>query len=105
MKLEINDWYKIYRDIPKISSWIIGILYAIWAIIDPSVFNGSKYGYEEVYGIMQLGSWILPFMIWLAIGTLYAIANYFVLSAIWSVNIIKINHLEEISKKLEKNDQ
>ena len=92
MKLPSNKtWYGFYKKLPEISSIALGILFFLWAIIDPSAIQ-----YGDSYGVMQIDSWFGAFFIWLLIGAVFVTLTYCLLKITFSKTLLEMEYLESI---------
>ena len=100
MNLPDTDYakrYETYRNLPAISSIILGVLVLIWSIVDVATF-GSYYS----YGIMRLESAGMALFIWWAIGAVLCALTYYLTSLSIAPTIVRTDAVLEINKKLDK---
>ena len=99
-----NKWYAIYPKLPNIVLIITGILFFIWGIVDPAVFQHSTGGYyykTTYYGIMQCESGFAAWVIWQLIGWTTAAINYVILKLVISPMIVQTECLIEIKENIK----
>ena len=97
-----EKFYALYKKLPGISSIALAALVFIWSIVDVSVFSyHSRYG--DYYGIMHLGSAVLVYIIWWAIGAVFSLLTWFFSSLVVSATVTRTDAIVEIKNNLNKN--
>ena len=103
-----NKWYGFYPKLPKIVLIITGILFFIWGIVDPAVFQYSGGGYfykTTYYGIMHCESAFGAWFIWQLIGWAIAAINFVILKLVLSPMIVQIECLKEINENTKNTNK
>ena len=106
--VENRKYFNFYKKLPKIMLISSLILFFIWGIVDAAVFkipHYSYFSYEKTYtyGIMQVSSGFLAWLIWQIIGLVVAFSTYFLTKFSQSVTILKVEYLAIIANaKMEE---
>jgi hypothetical protein len=95
-----KKYFKAYSYLPIILAGITLLLFFIWGIIDPIVFNYSSGHDLGPYGIMQLNSGFLCWFVWMIIGAVMAALEYIIGKIAFSQKILTVLYLQSIDEKL-----
>lgn len=96
--------YIIYKKLPAIVTIVLAALFFIWSIVDVIVFSDIQFVEKySVYGVMELSSPILVFIIWWAIAAVVCCLTWFFSTLTVSANVVKIDSVIEIKKSLKNN--
>ena len=87
-------YFSAYKKLPIIVAVSVLVLSFVWGIVDPCIFNGYSY-----YGIMELPNGFLCWMIWMLIGAVVAVGEYFFLRIVFSHKLLQIHYLQRIANE------
>lgn len=82
--------------LPWVLAGVLYFLFFVWAIVDPCVF-GYEGLYSSEYGIMELSSGFLCWLIWIAIGAVVAVITFFVTRWITACKLLQYYYLQKIA--------
>ena len=108
---ENEKLFKLYVYLPVIIAISTAVLFFIWSIVDPAVFNYSVpdgydyyygYTYTSVYGVMGMNTFFGAMLVWWIIGAIMTVMNYFVYKLILAPSILKMFYLKKISLNSEE---
>lgn len=94
-------WFRIIKYIPIIVSILIIIGSFILGIVDPATIE-VEIGEQTKYGIMQLSSGFLCWLLWMIIGILSSIVSFVLLKICLSPVIIQTECLIDLDNYTEK---
>ena len=104
--------FKVYVYLPLIIAISTAVLFFIWSIVDPAVFNYEVidsynyyydyYSYKTVYGVMSMDTFFGAMIIWWVIGAITTVLNYFVYKLILAPSILRMFYLKKISLNTEE---
>ncbi len=104
--------FKVYVYLPLIIAISTAVLFFIWSIVDPAVFNYSVldsydyyYGrstYKTVYGVMGMNTFFGAMIVWWVIGAIVTVLNYCIYKLILAPTILRIFYLKKISLNSEE---
>ena len=97
-----NKWYGFYPRLPKIAFIITVVLFFIWGIVDPCVFNYTGSYRGSWYGILRCSSGFGAWFVWQLIGWTIAAIDYVILKLILAPMIVQIECLKEIQANTKK---
>ena len=97
---ENEKYFSFFTKLPKILTIALAVIFFIWSIVDPAVFQSSYL--SSNYGIMQLNTFFGAMIIWWLIGAVVCVATYFLSKLAVSYKILHIYYLQEIKEKIEK---
>jgi len=93
-----EKWFKFFVHLPKIVAISLAVLFFIWSIVDPAVFDW----YGDYYGIMYIGSFFGAMVIWWLIGAVMSALSYAITKLACSYKILHIYYLKDIKNAQEK---
>jgi len=94
------NYFKWYTRLPLIFAIATLVIFFIWGIVDPCVF---QWGWKETYyGVMMLPNGFLCWLVWMAIGAVLGAIEYFVGKIMFSQPILTVLYLDKISVMAKK---
>ena len=98
-KWSYERFYSIYRKLPIIVALVNLASTIIWSFIDIIIFKIPDNNGIYRYGVMQLPSPFLSVLVWWAIGIIYSIAIWFLLSIAMSATVVRTDAILEMNER------